>query len=133
MCFCWFWFTGWNCDKRPSGHAQAGGDFPEHRSGIPVRTGAATATGSLFARRLYLQKRYRNYFPFFFLFIRFQIHVALLQQSNLWDVLRIFPGRKSITKSLVLSGFPCASNREMPIRFAVECIIKRNSCEHNSF
>lgn len=47
--------------------------------------------------------------------------------------LRIFPGRKSITKSFVLSGFPCASNSKMPIRFAVECIIKRNSCEHNSF
>lgn len=52
--------SGWNCDKRPSGYAEAGGDLPEHRGRIPMRAGAAPATGAVFARWLHLPERWVN-------------------------------------------------------------------------
>lgn len=40
--------------QRPSGHLEAGGDFPKHRGRFFMRTGAQVAAGAVFAWGLYL-------------------------------------------------------------------------------
>lgn len=46
--------TGWNSNKRPFRYTETSGNFPKYRSWLPLRTGATTTTGFIFARGLYL-------------------------------------------------------------------------------